>query len=193
MEKAFYYAACQLYGEEHGLDFASYKRRLGKPIDVIIEEMSLRPDFEVYYYEYVDNHIDQIRVCSGIESTLKVLKSDGIDMAIATGKSGIRSREILTTLGLMSHFQLVVGGDEVIAGKPNPEVIYKILSTCKRTPQVTVMIGDSTIDILTAVAANVPSIGTLWTGSDADELKSAGATFTLSDPHYLPSLISDLS
>ena len=58
-------------------------------------------------------------------------------------------------------------------GKPHPGMILNALSETGVEPGNTVMIGDTSFDILMAVAANVASIGVSWRNHPREELVKA--------------------
>ncbi|MEP1538194.1 MAG: HAD family phosphatase [Paracoccaceae bacterium] len=55
-----------------------------------------------------------------VSECLKMLAEQGHRMAVVTSTKGDQARHHLTGAGLINHFELVTGGDEVSANKPDP-------------------------------------------------------------------------
>jgi phosphoglycolate phosphatase len=60
-------------------------------------------------------------------------------------------------------------------GKPNPHMLIEAMAEVGADPANTIMIGDTTFDIVMAANAGVASIGVTWGYHGAAELKAAGA------------------
>ena len=95
----------------------------------------------------------------GVPETLERLSRRGYTMAVVTNKPSLFVSPILERLGLADFFRLTVGGDDLPQKKPDP---LPLLHSCERLgipTEQTVMIGDSSNDILAAKAAGITSIG----------------------------------
>ena len=75
--------------------------------------------------------------------------------AICSNKPEIFVRKILESLDGLQHFQAIIGGDSVKTKKPHPEGLDLILKKLKVSPDETVLIGDSPVDIETGKRAGV--------------------------------------
>ncbi len=65
--------------------------------------------------------------------------------------------------------------------KPHPAMIEQAMDAVGVQAADTVMIGDTTFDILMARAASVPAIGVAWGYHEAAELVQAGAGAVVED------------
>ncbi len=107
----------------------------------------------------------------GIVEMLYDLKSKGIKMAVASNKYQAATEQIVKKR-FPNTFDIVLGEREGIARKPNPQIIYDILTELysedysKLTPDSlrdkVLYIGDSDVDIQTAKAANLPVVACTW-------------------------------
>ena len=61
--------------------------------------------------------------------------------------------------GLSKYFDVIVSGDEIENGKPDPEMFIKTLQIFSKKPQECVVIEDSENGILAAKAAGMKCIG----------------------------------
>jgi phosphoglycolate phosphatase len=71
-------------------------------------------------------------------------------LAVLTNKPAVATRKILDSLGLTRWFQAIVGGDGPLPRKPNPESLVALFTDAGVRPDETLMVGDSTVDVLTA-------------------------------------------
>ena len=66
--------------------------------------------------------------------------------------------EYLALAGLKNIFDLIVGGDDLEHGKPDPEIFLKVLKYFKIAADHALVLEDSTNGILAANAANIPVV-----------------------------------
>ncbi len=81
-----------------------------------------------------------------------------IGKAVVTSSSGHVAREVLKRVGLAQHFAVVVGGDEVARGKPDPEPLIKACSVLGVDPRETAVVGDSQYDVEMAIRGGAAPI-----------------------------------
>ena len=72
------------------------------------------------------------------------------------------SRDILAGLGLAGCFFQVYGGNSFETKKPDPLGANTLMREAGATPDETVMVGDSQVDILTARNAGLWSVGVTY-------------------------------
>ncbi len=82
----------------------------------------------------------------------------GIGKAVVTSSSGHVAREVLKRVGLAQHFAVVVGGDEVARGKPDPEPLIRACSMLGVDPRETAVVGDSQYDVEMAIRGGATPI-----------------------------------
>lgn len=110
----------------------------------------------------------------GLVEALDALEATGALLGVATGKALRGLRATLGGHGLMERFvtlQTADGGP----GKPHPRMVLDAMSATGATPGDTVMIGDTSFDILMAKNARVGSIGVTWGYHEPATLIAAGA------------------
>ena len=91
-------------------------------------------------------------------------------LAVVTTKTGIYSVDLLKHLGIMHHFKFVIGREDVVNPKPDPEPILKALHRLECDPAHSWMIGDTTMDINCAKKANIKSVAVKCGYGDHNEL-----------------------
>lgn len=122
------------------------------------------------------------------ETLLTLAARDDVALAIATGKSRRGLDALLEREGLASVFMTIQTADDA-PSKPHPAMIYQAMDAVGAGPAETVMVGDTTFDVLMARAASVTAIGVSWGYHDAAELTQAGAVAVASDFRELLSLV----
>lgn len=95
----------------------------------------------------------------GVVDFLEFLKQNGHTIAIAS--SGLRKNIdlILQKLDIEKYFDLVVSGEQVVRGKPDPDIFLKVADHYNIQPNECIVIEDSTNGVLAAKAANMFCIG----------------------------------
>jgi len=100
----------------------------------------------------------------GVTRTLQKLKKHGFKLAIASTYAHKRTVESLDTLGIASLFDAVVGPEDVVNGKPSPDMIFELLEETNCRADETVMVGDSMSDMKMGKNANVKACIGVLTG-----------------------------
>jgi phosphoglycolate phosphatase len=131
--------------------------------------LRIRQAFLAYYGEH---HTDCTAPYPGIPELLEQLQEEGFLLAVASNKY----QE--ATSGLIAHyfpgisFVRVLGQREGVNPKPDPAIVYDILSAASATSRETLYVGDSGIDMQTAVNSGVISCGVTWGFRPRAELES---------------------
>ena len=105
---------------------------------------------------------------------------DGVLLGIATGKSRRGVDRLLEREGLEGSFATIMTADDA-PSKPHPAMIEQAMDAVGARAGETVMVGDTTFDILMARAASVAAIGVAWGYHERAELTEAGASAIVED------------
>lgn len=117
---------------------------------------------ELYYAKYMEHHTQLVAHNQEIHNLLLHLRKEGFQLGIVTGKAR-RSLDIsLEALQMDDFFDVIITGDDVIKPKPDPEGLFKALSSLGTGPEDAVFIGDSDADIQAGIQAKVFTIGVQW-------------------------------
>jgi phosphoglycolate phosphatase len=103
---------------------------------------------------YDDRLLIQTRTYDGMVETLARLRHS-CSLAVLTNKPSRATTRILAGLKIEHYFDGVVGGDTDYGRKPNPAGLYHLIDAAGATPQSTVLVGDSPVDLETARRAGV--------------------------------------
>jgi phosphoglycolate phosphatase len=95
----------------------------------------------------------------GVTELLDQLAAAGARLAVCTNKVEELSKALLRALGMEQRFAAIAGRDTFDVFKPAPGHLTLTIAMAGGRPDRAVMVGDSEVDIATAAAAGVPSIG----------------------------------
>ncbi|HBG26306.1 MAG: hypothetical protein A2Y10_01910 [Planctomycetes bacterium GWF2_41_51] len=138
--------------------------------------------------KYIEICLDKSLPYKGFENVLPALKKQGIKMAVLTNKDQKMSEKVVRHF-FPDMFEIVKGGNNGAPVKPEPTAALQILDKLGVKPNEAVFVGDSNVDIKTAKAANMKSIGVSWGFRGEAELREAGADFISNEPSELIKLI----
>jgi phosphoglycolate phosphatase len=134
-------------------------RALGEPTDTAFLDSAI-----TYFLDYYREHkLDHTYVYPGVFASLNSLQFDvqgrRRSMAVLTNKPIGPSQAICDALGLSPYFFIIYGANSFATKKPNPEGLLALIEEAGVTPEETLMIGDSDVDVLTAQNAGAWSMG----------------------------------
>ncbi|MBQ9137765.1 MAG: HAD-IA family hydrolase [Alistipes sp.] len=145
-----------------------------------------RRDFVEYYYNHIDAHSV---VYEGVTEILECLTAAGVTLAVASNKFHTGTCRLIERFFGQFHFETIYGNRDGFPLKPDPAILQLIMSQCDATPENTYMIGDSGIDIQTATAAGVHSIGVTWGFRPRAELEENNAEHIADTPGQICDII----
>jgi phosphoglycolate phosphatase len=71
-------------------------------------------------------------------------------LGVVTNKPEAFSREILAAFGLARTFEWIIGGDSRFGRKPDPAGLRHVIEAAEVSPEQTLFVGDSGVDVETA-------------------------------------------
>jgi phosphoglycolate phosphatase len=152
------------------LDLETIAKYVGNGAPVLIRR-ALGPDYNeeqieealLYFLDYYRDHkLDYTRLYPGVRESLDRFREEGIRMAVLTNKPVRVSQAIIDGLGLHDHFFKVLGGNSFDQKKPHPVGVDALRSETGAPRERTVMVGDSYVDVRTAINAGVKSCGVTY-------------------------------
>ena len=120
--------------------------------------------------------IDEIphAMVAGVQDMIATLAAHYPMCTISTGGAP-RVDRFLRHYGVREHFTVVVGAQTTRRMKPHPEPLRFAAAAMGVRPQDCLMVGDTTIDMRTGVAAGAQTVGVLCGFGTENELRAAGA------------------
>jgi phosphoglycolate phosphatase len=125
----------------------------------------------------------------GISELLDALVRLNIRMAVLSNNPHNFTQLIVCRLLGKWHFEAVVGARPSVPKKPNPSAAFQIVQKLNILPTHFLYLGDSDIDMKTAIAAGMYPVGALWGFSGIDELLAGGASKLIRHPIDLLKLL----
>lgn len=138
----------------------------------------------VFMAHYRVHFADRTAAYPGMPETLAALAAQGIGMAVVTNKAEEMARPVLETI-YPGVFRFIYGQRPGYAVKPDPTLTRLAMQDLKAEPEECIFLGDSGVDMQTAVAAGAFPAGALWGFRTAEELRENGAKVLLSSPQKL--------
>ena len=124
----------------------------------------------------------------GIAELIDRLEAEGWLLGIATGKSDRGLGLCLAHHGLSARFCTLQTADRH-PSKPHPSMVEAALAEAGADPAASMMIGDTSYDMIMAKAAGVTAVGVAWGYHDPQELVAAGADFIAATPADIATLL----
>jgi beta-phosphoglucomutase len=141
-----------------------YKKEMTRAEVEVLEE-----EKELLYREFYAEHR---KPAKGLLTFLHNLRSRGIKTALATSAGPGNIDFIVDGLGIRDQFDAIIGGAEVMKGKPDPEIYLKAAALVGVSPADCIVIEDSLQGIASGQAAGASVVG-ITTSHTADELAHA--------------------
>lgn len=140
--------------------------------------------FECMIDEYRKSCTLKTKPYDGILDLLNNPALENIKMAVFSNKADELTKKIVSEI-FPDHFDEAVGLSTEELKKPNPFEALAISKKWNLSPQEVLFVGDSDIDMQTAVNANMYPVGVSWGYRTDVELKSSGAKVVINTPSEL--------
>lgn len=163
------------------------RRALGDPSD----EGFVREALEFFLGYYKVHKLDHTRVYDGVKEMLAAVRhSNGVarGLAVLSNKPVGPSRKIVEALGLGEFFVQVYGGNSFVTKKPDPLGARTILQETGAHPEETLIVGDSSVDIVTGRNAGLWTCGVTY-GFAPHTLCEAPADVVVESPRELAEVL----
>ena len=122
----------------------------------------------------------ELKLFEGIAPLLDELADAGHALAVATGKTRKGLERAMSTSGLQARFHGSRCADECHS-KPNPQMLEELMAEFGVDPGATLMIGDTTHDVLMARNAGVDALGVAYGAHPRAQLEAEGPLFCAAD------------
>ncbi len=124
----------------------------------------------------------------GARETIKALAArDDVLLGIATGKARRGLDVLLERFALREYFATLQTADDA-PSKPHPGMVLRALEETGAEPERTVLIGDTTHDMLMARNAGISGLGVAWGYHPPESLKESGAAAIAESFSHVPDL-----
>ena len=103
----------------------------------------------------IDFFAKRVALFAAARTTLEQLRGMNLPLAVATSSVSASARPLLDRTGIRSFFSVVITGDEVERGKPEPDIYLRAADKLGISPEACLVIEDSLAGIAAAKAANM--------------------------------------
>lgn len=147
---------------------------------------AVRRLFIPYYNKHNE---DYTKPYSGIAEVLETLASRGMQLAVASNKYQEAAEKLLHSIFPQIRFIKILGQRDGHPIKPDPDIVNTICDFAGINKSDTIYIGDSGVDMQTAINAGVTSVAVTWGFRSKDELLTYHPDFVAENPEDLPYII----
>ncbi|MEN6315548.1 MAG: HAD-IA family hydrolase [Clostridiaceae bacterium] len=139
--------------------------------------------------EYGKRWSSKTKPYKDIDALLSGLADTGMKMAVLSNKADDFTKQMIRKFLPDWHFSLVLGERSGVPRKPDPAGALEIASTLGIQPEDCLYLGDTGVDMKTAVSAGMYPVGVLWGFRKAEELVESGARLLITNPAVLLDLL----
>ncbi|NVL89691.1 MAG: HAD family hydrolase [Desulfobacterales bacterium] len=132
------------------------------------------------------------RPYDGVPELLDALAARHVKMAILSNKPDDFTKHCTREFLPNRNFEMILGRRDGIPRKPDPVGALEIAESLNITPSRFLYLGDSAVDMKTAVRAGMFPVGALWGFRPLDELREHGARAVIERPMELLGLLKKL-
>ena len=144
------------------------------------------------FIPYYDVHcVDLTKPYPGIPELLRDLRDQNVQVAVASNKYDAAVQKIIHHYFGDIDFVAIEGQKEGVNVKPDPSVVFSILSQARVPKREVLYVGDSGVDMETARRACVDSVGVTWGFRPEKELVEYYAGTIIHQPGAILSLIEN--
>jgi len=162
---------------------------MGQPLQDQLRQFSGQEDVAALaaaYRAYNDRkHDEMVDLFPGVADAVAELKRHGMKLGIVTTKARRTSVRALKMFGLYEYMDVIVTLEDVEHAKPHPEPVLKAVAAIETAPSEACLVGDSVVDMASALRAGAVPIGVSWSLKGEAVLREAGAAHMLASMDQL--------
>jgi phosphoglycolate phosphatase len=179
--------------------YSAYRDFVGDGSRILIERAlpeKYRSDniIDACYKEYIEdyglNYNVKSKLYDGIPHLLDSLAANGLRLAVLSNKPDAITQDCVNTFLSTWDFEVVFGQRDSVPRKPNPQGALETAQKMSILPSRFLYLGDTAIDMKTAVSAGMFPVGVLWGFRPLKELMESGARAVIDRPTALLDIIN---
>lgn len=140
--------------------------------------------------EYIKRMTNKTVPYDGVPEMLDELSEKGIKIAIVSNKPHPATQLVVGKILGKWKFESVMGERPDVPRKPNPASVLETAKHMELLPSEILYVGDSGVDMETAINANMYGVGVAWGFRPVKELLEKGAKAVLYKPSELLGLLA---
>jgi len=165
LDKAF----LQLAGDQHIARTDEFRRHFARRADEVMNDMTV--------------------LFEAVPDTVQRLKAQGKKLAIVSTKYRYRIADFLHRENLLHSFDAIIGGEDVLRHKPDPEGLHHVAGVLNSPLQESLYVGDSVVDAEAAQRAGMPFAAVLSGVTRRDKFTGYPSVAVVDDLKYLTDLL----
>jgi len=138
---------------------------------------------------YDEGCLNFTRPYPGVVDVINTLRGRGVIQLVVTNKPQAQAEKIVAALFPEESFSVIVGQRDGVPTKPDPFGTLSALRGVGVTPDRTLFVGDSDVDMITAGNAGIKGAGVCWGFRGRDELAAAGADYLVENAAELLEIV----
>ena len=146
--------------------------------------------YKEYIEDYSQNYNVKTNLYNGIPQLLDSLSEKGLRLAVLSNKPDAITQNCAKTFLSAWDFDIVFGQRDSVPRKPNPQGAIETAEKMSILPLRFLYLGDTGIDMKTAVSAGMFPVGVLWGFRPLKELMENGARAVIDEPMALLDIIT---
>ncbi len=146
------------------------------------DEAVVRSCLDAFLRDYGQNWMIKTKPYDGVSAMLDALIGRGLKLAILSNKKDDITKKSVKELLSKWTFDAVIGQRDEVPAKPDPAAALEIARQLQMAPEEFIYLGDSAVDMKTAVAAGMFPVGVLWGFRTSEELLQGGAAALIGRP-----------
>lgn len=132
--------------------------------------------------DYSGRCLERTAPYPGVRELLAALGQKGIVMAVLSNKPDELTKKCVQGLFPATAFAVVRGESSEFPKKPDPAAALDACARMGAAPAEVLYLGDTAVDMRTALASGTAALGALWGYRGEAELREAGAHALLASP-----------
>lgn len=142
-----------------------------------------------YEAHYEVHKADLTKPYDGVYDLLNQLKEKDIRLAVVSNKPMPQVIPLIEGL-FPGYFEVILGETSELKRKPSPEMLFYAIEALKLSKEDVLFVGDSDVDMQTAINANVDAIAVLWGFRDEAVLKKYQPKYIVNHPKEILTIIN---
>ena len=180
-------------------DLAAYRRYVGDGLGMLVERAlpegkrtatTIDECVQAFRDEYAVNWNNKTKPYSGVVEMLDALTARHLKLAVLSNKPDDFTKRCVREYLSPWPFDIVRGSNSTTPPKPDPTGAQQIAAHLKIKPSDTLFLGDSGVDMKTAISAGMFPVGALWGFKPKNELEHNGAQAFITHPKELLTLLT---
>lgn len=137
------------YSDCFGLRFDNFMSAMG------INNPEVRKRIKELKGEYYPRHFGYLKVNTPLIGLIRAFHLSGGKTAIASTAREKNLRNVIRYIGIEEYFDLILAGESVNKGKPDPEIYLKVLQQLACKPEEALIFEDSEVGFKAAANAGI--------------------------------------